>query len=277
MKQRMHRLVGAAALAVGASLALAPAAAADSVYIPFPEGKDPGVGLAAQPLIGVRVAVDPGHNGGRDEDPEAANRPVADGREGRTACNSPGSASVDGYAEHEFALEVSEQLTDELENLGAAVEMTRTDDDGVGPCVDRRGTFAEDQDVDLMVSIHAASAEDEDAPGFTVVVADPPLSSSQREPSRELAEELAAALADSGFTPRSDEDAAEDETPEPDEAITERSDDATLNFARRPAVLLELGELRNAEDAEVMRSEEGQQRYVEAVVAGVVAWVHENR
>ncbi|WP_147917044.1 N-acetylmuramoyl-L-alanine amidase family protein [Ruania zhangjianzhongii] len=268
MRQRIHRLAGAAALAVGASLALAPAASADfSPYVPFPEGKDPGVSLAAQPLIGVRIAVDPGHNGGRADDPEAANRPVADGREGRTACGSTGSASVDGYAEHEFAFEVSEQLTADLETLGASVSMTRTDDDGIGPCVDRRGTFAEDQDVDLMVSIHAASAEDEDAPGFAVVVADPPLSSSQREPSRELAEELVDALEDGGFTPN-------DELEDP---IVERSDDATLNFARRPAVLLELGELRNSGDAEVMRSEDGQQRYVEAVTAGVIAWVHENR
>lgn len=271
MRQRIHRLAGATALAVGAALALAPAAAADfSPYVPFPEGKDPGVSLAEQPLIGARIAVDPGHNGGRTEDPEAANRLVADGRDGRTACGTTGSTSDDGYAEHEFAWEVSEQLAADLETLGASVWMTRTDDDGIGPCVDRRGTFAEDHDVDLMVSIHAASDEDPEAPGFAVVVADPPLSSSQREPSRALAEDLVAALEEGGFTPN--EQAAEAE-----DSIIERSDDATLNFARRPAVLLELGELHNADEAELMRSDEGQQRYVEAVAAGVISWVRDNR
>lgn len=270
MRQGIHRLAGAAALAVGASLALAPAASADfSPYTPFPEGKDPGVDLAAQPLIGVRIAVDPGHSGGRTEDLDAANRQVADGREGRTLCSDPGFESADGYTEHEFAFEVSEQLAEELEDLGASVWMTRTDDDGIGPCVDRRGTFAEDHDVDLMVSVHASSTEG-DAPGFAAVVADPPLSSSQREPSRELAEELVRALGEGGFTPNEE---AEDAYG----AIVPRSDDATLNFARRPAVLVELGELRDSDEAELMASEEGQQRYVEALIGGVAAWVHGNR
>ncbi|WP_277051183.1 N-acetylmuramoyl-L-alanine amidase family protein [Ruania albidiflava] len=265
MKQGMRRMVGAAAVALAASLALAPAASADPPFVP--EGKGPGLPVAAQPLVGVRIAVDPGHDGGRAEDPEAANRPVPDGRGDRVACNTTGATSGDGYSEHEFAFEVGEQLATQLDQLGAQVWMTRTDDEGIGPCVDRRGTFAEDNDVDLMLSIHASSAEDEDAPGFVAVVAGPPLSDSQGAPSHELAHSLVQALEDAGFTANQD---AQD-------PVVERSDDATLNFARRPAVLLELGQLHNPEEAEMMRSEEGQQRYVEALTEGVITWVREHR
>jgi len=264
MKQGMRRLAGAAALALASSLALAPAASADPPFVP--EGKGPGLPVAAQPLVGVRIAVDPGHNGGRTQDPEAANHPVPDGRGDRVACNTTGTASVDGYSEHEFAFEVSEQLATHLDGLGAQVWMTRSDDEGIGPCVDRRGTFAEDNDVDLMVSIHASSIEDEDTPGFVAVVAGPPLSESQGEPSHELAESLVEGLEDAGFTANQDVD----------EPVVERSDDATLNFSRRPTVLLELGQLRNPDEAEMMRSEEGQQRYVEALTDGVIAWAHDH-
>ncbi len=265
MRQAIRRLVGAAAVALASSVALAPVASAAPPFVP--EGKGPGLPVAAQPLVGVRIAVDPGHNGGRTEDPEAANRPVPDGRGDRVACNTTGSASAEGYTEHEFAFEVGEQLATQLDGLGARVWMTRTEDDGIGPCVDRRGTFAEDNDVDLMLSIHAASAEDDDTPGFVAVVAGPALSPSQGAPSHDLAEALVQALLDAGFTAN----------PDVHDPVLERDDDATLNFARRPTVLLELGQLRNPEEAELMASEEGQQRYVEALTEGVIAWVRENR
>lgn len=264
MRHGMRRLAGAAVVALISSLALAPTAWSG----PFvPEGKGPGIPVTAQPLVGIRIAVDPGHNGARTEDPEAANRPVADGRGDRTACNTTGTASADGYTEHEFVFDVGEQLATHLDSLGAQVWITRTDDDGIGPCVDRRGTFAEDHDVDLMISIHASHDEDDDTTGFLAVVAGPPLSASQEQPSHDLAQALVTGLEDAGFTANSDADSP----------VVERSDDATLNFARRPAVLLELGQLHNPEDVAVMRSDEGQQRYVEGVTAGVVEWVRDHR
>lgn len=266
MRRTVRRLAGLAAVVLASSLALAPAAWAQPDSPP-PSGKNAGAGVAAQPLVGVIIGIDPGHNGGRAEDPSAANRLVPDGRGGNTACNTTGSADAEGYTEHEFAFSVAEQLGESLDRLGASVRMTRTEDGGVGPCVDRRGTFAEDNDVDLMLSIHAISGEHGEVPGFLAAIAAPPLSDSQAAPSRELAETMVEQLIDAGF--ESNEDL--------DDPIVLRPDDATLNFARRPAVLLELGDLRNADDAAVMRSEDGQLRYVEALTAGVVGWSHEHR
>ncbi len=243
------------------TFAIAPAAVAD--HSDSSAGKPVGGGLGERPLVGVRIAIDPGHSDARPEDRTDLAQRVPDGRGGRSACDTVGNTTTSGYSEHEFTLDVATVMADELRRQGAIVLLTRSDDEGVGPCVDRRGTFAEDNDVELLLSLHANSSTDPDDAGFYAVVAAPPLSESQAEPSRTLADTMVQALVDGGFTP-SEGDA---------DSVVERDDLATLNFARRPAVLLELGEMRNAEDAARMESEEGRQAYAEALVDGVTTWL----
>lgn len=221
---------------------------------------------ASRPLIGWRIALDPGHNGGNAQDATAANQLVSDGRDALKPCNTTGTQTASGYAEHEFNLDVAERLADELEDLGATVLLTREDDDGVGPCVDVRGRFAEDVDADLMISIHANGSASTTAEGFFAIVAEPAVSPSQGEPSTDLAADMIEALSEAGFTPSTTIDGA----------LSERSDLATLNFARRPAVMLELGEMRNPEDAALMESEDGRQSYADAIAEGVLAWTDEH-
>jgi N-acetylmuramoyl-L-alanine amidase len=52
-----------------------------------------------------------------------------------------------------------------------------------------------------------------------------------------------------------------------------RADLAGLNLADYPAVLIELGNMRNAEDAAMMTSSEGQAAYAAAVVKGIQAYL----
>src|SRR5699024_882764 len=146
---------GAAGIALAATLALAPAASASTEDEPKP-AKPAGVVLAPHPLVGVRIAIDPGHSaaGSSRTDAQRADAKVPDGRGGRTECTRTGSISPEGYTEHEFTFEVSQKLADQLRDRGAIVLLTRLHDDGAGPCVDDRGTFALDHDVDLMLSIH---------------------------------------------------------------------------------------------------------------------------
>ncbi|UFU01673.1 N-acetylmuramoyl-L-alanine amidase [Ruania suaedae] len=263
VRYAIARVAGSCVLGLAGTLALAPAAVADAGSS---LGKPLGEGLGDRPLIGIRIGIDPGHNGGEPEDPSELTHRVADGRGGRSACDTPGNGTTSGYAEHEFTLEVGMLLAAELRRQGAIVVMTRTEDDGVGPCVDRRGTFAEDQDVELLLSLHANASTDAEDSGFHAVVADPPLSQSQAEPSHDLAQTMVEALVDGGFEPS---DIGTD-------GLLERDDLATLNFSRRPAVQLELGEMRNAEDAAQMESEEGRHAYADALAQGVSEWI-ENR
>ncbi|WP_083259682.1 N-acetylmuramoyl-L-alanine amidase [Cellulosimicrobium cellulans] len=214
------------------------------------------------PLAGLTVAVDPGHNGANAANPLTVNAPVPDGRGGTKACNTVGASTDAGYPEHAFAWDVASRLTDRLTALGAAVVLTRPDDAGVGPCVDARGRFPQEQDADVLVSVHANGTDDRDVRGFFAIVADPPVHEAQGEPSVALAQDLVDALAGAGFTPSDRYDGA----------VSRRADLATLNHAERPAVMLELGEMRNPEEAALMESEDGRQRYADAVAAGLAAW-----
>ncbi len=218
------------------------------------------------PLAGLTVAVDPGHNGGNGANPRTINAPVPDGRGDTKACNTVGASTDSGYPEHAFTWDVSGRLAARLTELGATVLLTRPDDGGVGPCVDARGRFAQEHDADVLVSIHANGTEDRRAQGFFAIVSDPPVDDAQGEPSVALAHELVSALGAAGFAPSSSV-AAEDGP------MQRRADLATLNHAERPAVMLELGEMRNPEEAAVMESEEGRQRYADALAAGLAAWV----
>lgn len=220
---------------------------------------------SGRPLLGWRIALDPGHNGGNADNPAAIGQLVSDGRGDVKPCNSAGTSTASGYAEHEFNFDVAQRLTAHLERLGATVILTREDDDSVGPCVDVRGRFAEDADADLMISIHANGSSSTSAEGFFAIVADPSISASQGAPSLELAEDLIDSLGGGGFTPST----------VVDEALSLRPDLATLNFARRPAVMLELGEMRNPGDAALMESEEGRQDYADAIAAGILSWTED--
>ena len=54
--------------------------------------------------------------------------------------------------------------------------------------------------------------------------------------------------------------------------LVRRGDLATLNHARRPAVLVELGQMTNPADARLLSSGRGQNRYATAVVDALRRW-----
>ena len=63
------------------------------------------------------VVLDAGHNGGNAAHPAEINRQVSDGRGGRKACNTTGTATDAGYPEHAFAFDVTGRIA---ARLGAA-------------------------------------------------------------------------------------------------------------------------------------------------------------
>lgn len=212
------------------------------------------------PLTSLTIAVDPGHNGANSAYPSVVNASVPDGRGGTKACNTVGTASDDGYPEHRFTWELAQTVETALTRAGADVILSRDSDDGVGPCVDERGTFADE--ADAMISLHGNGTEDRAAHGFHVITA--PAGGRADDEAALAAEELGHALAESleqeGF----------ERNPAYDDLVV-RSDLATLNNASVPAVMLEAGEMRNAEDARVLASPDGQKRIAEAVLTALTA------
>jgi N-acetylmuramoyl-L-alanine amidase len=210
------------------------------------------------------VVIDPGHNGANGEHPEIINRPVdAGGFE--KACNTTGTATADGYTESAFNLAVAQQLRDRLVTAGVEVVMTRTDDTGVGPCIDERGQVAARAGAAALVSIHADGAP-AGATGFHVIHPGlrPGYTDATVGPSEDLAVEVRDALVAAGFSPSSYVG---------DDGLHQRDDLGTLNRAQVPAVMLEAGNLRDADEAALLTGSEGQARLADALTAAVVGFV----
>jgi len=114
-----------------------------------------------------------------------------------------------------------------------------------------------------VVSIHA----DGSAPahhGYHVALSAPPLNPAQQEPAHALAVSIrdamrAGGFADSDYTGR--------------DGLSPRADLAGLNLATRPAVLVECANMRNPDEAALVSSTDGRQRYAEAISAGVLAFL----
>lgn len=207
--------------------------------------------------------LDPGHNGGTAGRSAELNRQVPNGRGGTKICNTTGTATNAGYPEHAFNFDVAQRVRELLTASGVQVVLTRPDDTGLGPCVDDRGMAGQRANADAVVSVHADGAAP-NGRGFHVAYSDPPLNDVQRGPALELARALRDEMTKAGL-PTSNYTGAD--------GLSPRSDLAGLNFAERPAVLVECANMRNAAEAAVISTPEGRQRYAAAISAGVLAFL----
>ncbi|MCX6480067.1 MAG: N-acetylmuramoyl-L-alanine amidase [Mycobacterium sp.] len=92
----------------------------------------------------------------------------------------------------------------------------------------------------------------------------PPLNQAQAGPSVQFARTMREALAGSGIPPA---------TYIGSNGLNPRADIAGLNLAQYPSILVELGNMKNPVDSTLMESEEGRQKYADAVARGVVAFL----
>jgi len=268
---RVAPLLGALVLGLvlgGCAPAPAPVPAAGRTAVPPPAAPpatvptaDTSVATSADAAAPAPVVVlDPGHNGGNAAAAREIAREVPDGRGGTKPCNTTGTETAGGYAEHAFAFDVAARVTALLTARGVDVRSTRADDDGVGPCVDRRAAIANDAGAALTVSIHADSAP-ASGRGFHVATSSPALSASQGAPSEALARDLVSALTAEGFV---------GSTYRGEGGLDPRDDLAGLNHARVPAALVECANMANPAEAAVVADPDGRRRYADALAAGIL-------
>ncbi|MDU5542577.1 N-acetylmuramoyl-L-alanine amidase [Varibaculum cambriense] len=224
-----------------------PASPPTSPSTPDPEPK--------KTLAGKTIVIDPGHSNGQ----HLTNK-VPDGRRGSKICNTSGTATNNGYPEHTANWKVALIVQAELQGKGASVHLTKKDDHADKVCVDRRGQIPNEKHADAFLSIHANGTQSPTPHGFFVMVASPPLNSAQGEPSKRLARAVSSGLQAAGLSPSTIYGSA----PLP------RSDLATLNFAKVPAVMVELGEMRNPQDAQRLSSPQGQKQYASGLAQGIL-------
>jgi len=142
--------------------------------------------------------------------------------------------------------------------------MTRPDNAGVGPCVDRRAAIGNESGAAAVVSLHADGSTAAGAHGFHLAYSSPPLNDAQGEPSLRLARALRDKLVAAGF-PTSNY-AGKD-------GLSPREDLAGLNLTERPTVLVECGNMRDANEAATLSSAAGRQRYAEGIANGILGFL----
>jgi N-acetylmuramoyl-L-alanine amidase len=204
------------------------------------------------------IALDPGHSGAG-----GSNTQVPDGRGGTKACNTSGTSTNAGYSEHAFNWDVANKVAAILQEQDIQVLMTRPDDVSGPVCVDVRGTFAQDNGAELMVSIHGDGNANPNVKGYFAIVSNPPLNAAQGQPSVDLANAVLAQLGAAGFTQNAAYPGG----------LSRRADIAGVSLSTRPVVMFELGEMRNPEEAELMSSDAGRARYAQALAAGILDYM----
>jgi N-acetylmuramoyl-L-alanine amidase len=220
-----------------------------------------GAPRASAGVAGKAVFLDPGHNAVNDA---SINQQVPNGRGGTKECQTSGTASNDGYPEHTFTWAVVGLISDALNQLGIHTQLSRDSDAGVGPCVDQRAAMANAMHPDAIVSIHADGGPPSGT-GFHVNYSSPPLNDAQSGPSVQLAHVMRDTLVQSGFQPANYIGSG---------GLYGRADLAGLNLAQYPAILVELGNMKNADEAARMESPDGRAKYAAAVTQGIVAYLN---
>ena len=216
---------------------------------------------ASAGIAGMAVFLDAGHNGLNDP---SLNAQVPNGRGGTKPCNTMGAAANDGYPEHAFTLDVVLRISGALNESGVRTELSRDNDNSVGPCIDQRAAMANAMHPDAIVSIHADGGPPSGR-GFHVNYSNPPLNEAQSGPTLQLARAMRDALVAAGFQPSTYVGSG---------GLYGRDDLAGLNLAQFPAVLVELGNMKNADDAALIESADGRARYAAAVTQGITAFLN---
>jgi N-acetylmuramoyl-L-alanine amidase len=241
------------------------AAATTTPPAPVPTTTTTTTTTAAPPPAPPRVVVlDPGHNGANAANPAAINKQVPAGRGKTKPCNTTGTATNAGYAEHAFTWDVSVRVRDLLAAQGVQVVLTRQDDNGIGPCVDQRAAIGNQSGATAVVSIHADGSTDPGAHGFHVAYSAPPLNEAQGEPSMRLATTMRDTMVSNGLATSTYIGSA---------GLSPRADLGGLNLSERPIVLVECGNMRNATEAAAFTSPDGRQSYATAIAAGILAYL----
>lgn len=214
-------------------------------------------------IAGMIVFLDPGHQASMPD----MGRQVPTGRGGTKDCQASGTSTADGFPEHTFTWDTTLRVRQALTGLGVRTAMSRGDDSGPGPCVDERAAMANAVRPNAVVSIHADGGPPTGR-GFHVLYSSPPLNAAQAGPAVQFAKVMRDQLAGSGIPPS---------TYIGSSGLNPRADIAGLNLAQYPSILVECGNMKNPIDSGLMTTAEGRQKYADAVVRGIVAFLSAQR
>ena len=214
---------------------------------------------------GKVVVIDPGHNGADGAHTAEINRLVPAGGFMK-ACDTTGAQTNAGYTEAAFNFDVAQRLAADLRQRGVTVVMTRTTNDGWGPCINQRAAIGNQARADAAISIHADGGPP-GGRGFHVI--QPALvrgyTDSIVAPSHRLALDVLAGFpAGTGMPPSTYIGTA---------GLDTRAELGGLNLSQVPKVFVECGNMRNATDAALFSSPTFRQKVADALAAALATYL----
>jgi N-acetylmuramoyl-L-alanine amidase len=190
----------------------------------------------------------------------------------QSPCNTTGTATGDGYPETDFTWAVATKLAADLRASGAKVVMTRESNDGVGPCIDERAKIINDAKADVAIDIHADGAAASER-GYSLLIPVPSGTNDEVvQPSRRYARMLRTEMRKTGM-PLASYPSTSSGHRLGEGGFVERDDLAGLNLTTVPQVLLETGNMRNAQDARLLKSDRFQARVAAAIKRAMAAYL----
>jgi N-acetylmuramoyl-L-alanine amidase len=235
----------------------------------YPFGGTPYYGSAyVPPMAGEVVAIDPGHDGGNGGDAAFIGQTIENGN-GTESCDTVGTETASGYAEHAFNFDVGTRLEVLLQSEGASVVMTRDNDTGVGPCVNVRAAIGNEAGADAAVSIHADGGP-VSGRGFDVIEPGPVVSPiSNNTAVVPASAQLAAAVRNAFATDTGEQVSDYSGT----DGVDQRSDLGGLNLTTVPKVLIECANMQNPTDAALTESPTWRQQAAQGLADGITAFL----
>lgn len=201
------------------------------------------------------ICIDPGHQTKGDMSQE----PVAPGSSEKKFKVSWGTQGVaTKIPEYELTLSASKILKKDLEQMGFKVIMTRETND-VNITNSERAIFANDNNADLVIRIHADGSDDSSTTGASLHIPsqDSQYTSKIYPESNECAKLISLQMKQDGFKVND---------------IYQRSDLTGFNWSKVPVVLVEMGFMSNPEEDQKMAETSYQEKMMKSVAEGAQSY-----
>ena len=208
------------------------------------------------PLTGITIGLDPGHQARANN----ATEPIGPDRsEEKSKCSGGTRGIASNVYEYQVNLDVAKKLKALLEQAGATVVMTRTEND-VNLSNRERAEFMNEHEVDLAVRLHCNGTDDTTVRGAFMLVPAKDCTETFSENVRAATAIIESYCAVTGIGMRKHG------------GITYRTDQTGFNWCKRPIVCIEMGHMSNETEDLLLTNAAFQDKMALGIFEGILTY-----